>query len=102
MILGQFLKQPDEVKDYDINYKPWLNSTDDEDTLREVTVKSIECLDDPEDTSLECDLVLHTIYESKFWMSGGTSGYVYKLSVYARTEKGRIDESELIFAIEDI
>lgn len=102
MILGTFLKQPAEYKDYDIDYKPWLEGNEDDDTLSIVTVKSIICLDDPYDQQLECAELLNTKYHIKVWMAGGTSGYAYKLTLAVETAYGRIDESELIFAIEDI
>lgn len=99
MILKTFLKQPEEYKDYDIDYSPWLTPMGD--TLDDVEV-SIDCLDDPSDTSLVFNYggVTPTLF--KIWLRGGTSGYAYKVTLHATTVAGRIDESELIFAVGDI
>lgn len=99
MILKTFLKQPEEFKDYDISYVPWLTPIDD--TLNEVDV-FIECITDPLDTSLEFAYSEITATLFKLWLRGGTSGYAYKVTLRASTVGGRIDESELIFAIEGI
>ena len=99
MILATYTKQPSEVKDYDIDYSPWLAPMGD--TLEEVEEPIITCLTDPTDTALVCNSVLHTTQECKFWMSGGTAGQRYKLTVLAKTVGGRRDESELIFSIKD-
>lgn len=98
MILDTFTKQPAEVKDYDVDYAPWLLPIGD--TLNEVTA-TIECLTDPDDTSLVCDLIWYTVTYCKFWMSGGTAGNRYKLTARATTVEGRVDESELIFVVRD-
>lgn len=100
MILGTFIKQPSEVKDYDIDFAPWLSPLGD--TLDEV-LPFVECLTDPADTSLVCgpgDVRITTNY-AKFWVSGGTAGNRYKLTARAYTVGGRIDESELIFVVRD-
>lgn len=100
MRLETFTKQPDEVKDYDIDYSPWLLPISD--TLDEVVPK-VECLTDPSDTSLVCthDDVLTTTTRAKFWVRGGTAGNRYKLTALATTVEGRVDESELIFVVKD-
>lgn len=99
MILETYTKQPAEVKDYDIDYKPWLLPM--KDTLDDVPLPVVECLTDPDDTSLECREVLYTANEVKLWMIGGTDGNQYKVTIQAYTVGGRLDESELIFNIKD-
>lgn len=98
MRLATFDKQPTEIKDYDIDYAPWLLPMGD--TLDDV-VPTVECLTDPTDTSLECRSVVFTTTAAKFWMEGGTAGQRYKLTAKAFTVVGRLDESELIFTITD-
>lgn len=98
MILETFEKQPAEIKDYDVDYSPWLLPM--ADTLADVTA-SVTNVDDPDDVSLECFLVLHTTMTSKFWMRGGVDGERYKLTIQALTAGGRLDESELIFTVRD-
>lgn len=98
MILKTYTKQPLEIKDYDIDYAPWLLPMSD--TLDAVDV-TIVCIDDPTDTTLVCDEVLHTTVVAKFWVRGGTAGRRYKLTANASTVGGRVDESELVFAVRD-
>lgn len=99
MILKTFLKQPEEFKDYDVSYEPWLTPMGD--TLNEVDV-TVDCLDDPSDTSLQFAYGEMTATLFKVWIQGGTPGYAYKVTLRASTVGGRIDESELIFAVGDI
>lgn len=98
MRLSTYTKQPAEVKDYDVDYAPWLNPVGD--TLDGVTAV-ITCLTDSEDTSLVCNEVLHTTTYCKLWIAGGTAGNRYKVTLQASTVEGRIDESELIFVVKD-
>lgn len=98
MILEKFIKQPRERKDYDVDYEPWLSQITD--TLDEVTV-SVECITDPEDSTLIAEQPIYTVNRAKFWMSGGTAGNRYKMTILATTVGGRVDESELIFTVKD-
>ena len=99
MILKRLLKQPDELKDYDINFKPWLAPMADTLDDAEVFIEVLDSLDIP---SLKLNRQLMTEDTLKLWLEGGTSGEVYKVTVKITTVEGRIDESELIFAVEDI
>ena len=99
MILKKLVKQPSEVKDYDVDYSEWLSEMDN-DMLNEVYAK-VTCITNPNDTTLECDDIVHTTEVAKLWMRGGTDGYRYKVEITAITVEGRIDESELIFRIKD-
>lgn len=99
MILKTYRKQPNEAKDYDIDYAPWLTPM--ADTLDLVTA-SVECLDDPSNTSLEVTDILITPTTAKLWIAGGTSDMEYKITINATTVGGRVDESELKFLIEDV
>lgn len=96
MILETYVKQPWEVKDYDISYSPWFEGT--QDTL-DIAEAIVECLDDPADTALQVQQPLMTNSMVKLWVSGGTPEYVYKVTLRVTTVGGRKDESELIFAI---
>lgn len=99
MNLGTFLKQPTELKDYDIDFSPWLAPIND--TLDEVDI-TVECIDDPNDHALTVERPTNTETRYKFWLKGGTSGLVYKVTVLAFTVGGRRDESEVYFAVEDL
>jgi len=99
MILATRTKQPGEEKDYDIDYAPWLLPMDD--SLDEIEDVVVECITDPADTSLVCLESALTATTCKLWMSGGTDGQRYKVTVQVRTVGGRLDESELVFKIKD-
>lgn len=98
MILSRFIKQPAEVKDYDVDYNEWL--TPSADTLSNTTT-SVLCQTDPDDTSLTIDSVQTAASAIKIWVSGGTDGARYKVTVQVDTLGGRRDESELIFVVKD-
>ena len=98
MILEKFIKQPGELKDYDVDYAPWLTPMGD--TIDEVT-GTVICLTDPTDHSLVLVDSISTETRSKFWVSGGTPGNKYKLTAMCSTVGGRIDESELVFTVKD-
>ena len=99
MILAKYEKQPAEVKDYDIDYSEWLAPVADD--LDAVTT-SVECLSDPGDTSLQVDRAPFTATTVKLWISGGTHGARYKVTVTVTTTYERVDQSELIFTIKEI
>jgi hypothetical protein len=97
MILAKYEKQPAEVKDYDIDYSDWLIPA--EDTIDGITTTvTSETQATP---TLEVDYTQQTITLAKLWISGGTVGAQYKITVRMTSAGGRIDESELIFSIKD-
>jgi hypothetical protein len=97
MILAKYEKQPAEVKDYDIDYADWLIPA--EDTIDTITTTvTSETQATP---TLEVDYTEQTLTLAKLWISGGTVGTQYKVTVLMTSEGGRIDESELIFNIKD-
>lgn len=98
MILKKYTKQPNEVKDYDIDYLPWLTPIGD--TLDDVTA-TVENVDDPLDTTFVVDSTAITESTLKIWVSGGTAGNAYKVTLVVNSTGGRIDESELIFIVKD-
>lgn len=99
MKLATYSKQPVEVKDYDIDFSPWLSES--ADTLDTVTT-AVECQTDPTDTSLQVDRVQYTVDRAKVWVSGGTDGQTYKVTVTVSTAADRVDQSELIFKIKEV
>lgn len=98
-ILATYTKQPGEVKDYDVDYGEWLLPMSD--TLDQVD-PTVICLTDSADTSLvvgPTPQITDTV--CKLWVSGGTDGARYKVTLLATTVGGRKDESELIFRVKD-
>lgn len=98
MILAKYEKQPLEVKDYDVDYTPWLTTITD--TLASLAT-SVVCLTDATDETLEVDSTTFSDDTVKVWISGGTDGEQYKLTLRVTTTGGRVDESELIFRVRD-
>ena len=97
MILAKYEKQPLEVKDYDIDYADWLIPAEDViDTITTTVTSETQAV-----PTLEVDYTQQTITLAKLWISGGTVGTQYKVTVFMTSVGGRIDESELIFNIKD-
>lgn len=84
MILGKFIKQPADVVDYDIDYSDWLSSGD--------TVASATSTVSP--TGLTLGTIVVSSTSVKHWLSGGTSGVTYKVTVTAVTTGGRTVQHE--------
>ena len=97
MILAKYEKQPAEVKDYDIDYSEWLIPA--EDTISSIT--TVVTSESEAAPTLEVDYTQNTITVAKLWVSGGTVGTQYKITVLMTSEGGRVDESELVFNIKD-
>ena len=97
MILSRYTKQPVEVKDYDIDYSEWLGPGADTVASTTAIVTSItEAV-----PTLEIDSIMESTTTVKLWISGGTAGVSYKVTVQMTTADGRLDESELVFTVKD-
>lgn len=100
MNLGKFDKQPADVKDYPIDYSDWLGEIAGGDTLVDADA-SVICTTDPTNTALTVDSVTVSAKGLAVWLSGGTSGQTYKVTVLAQTAGGRRDENELTVRVKD-
>lgn len=98
MILDRKEKQPVEIKDYPINYAEWLAEVGD--TLTDVNA-SIECLTDIADNALTVHNLTLAPTAVSVWLSGGTDGQRYKVTVTVDTMGGRRDQSEFIVRVKD-
>ena len=97
MILSRYTKQPVEVKDYDIDYSEWLGPVADTVASTTAIVTSVtEAV-----PTLEIDSIMESSTAVKLWISGGTAGVSYKVTVQMTTTGGRLDESELVFKVKD-
>lgn len=101
MILAKYEKQPAEVKDYDIDYAEWLGPVGD--TV--ATAVAVVTSDAEPVPTLEVDSVGTSGTTVKLWVSGGTAGVRYKITVLMTTAgaagKTRKDESELVFTVKE-
>ena len=92
MILGTFSKQPVEVLDYDIDCSEWLVS-DDELTSATAVVEPV---------GVTADSVLVSSPRVKVWLSGGTNGATYKVTVTITTDDGRVKQVEFRVRVRDV
>lgn len=97
MILAKYEKQPAEVKDYDIDYSEWLGPVADE----VASVATVVTSDSEAVPTLVVDSTEQSTTVVKLWISGGTTGTRYKVTVRMTTAGGRLDESELVFTVKD-
>lgn len=91
MNLGTFTKQPVEVKDYDLDYSEWLVAAD--------TVEAAEVTVEP--AGLRVGSVFTQDKKIKVWLSAGTNGTVYKLTVTMTTADGRVKQDEFKVKVKD-
>lgn len=91
MMLGTHIQQPEEVKDYDIDYSDWLTSGD--------NVESVDVAVN------QAGLVAGPVYINdpfvKIWVSGGVSGITYKVTVTTTTADGRVKQDEFKIKVKD-
>lgn len=92
MILGTFSKQPVEVLDYDIDCSEWLVS---DDALASATAVV-------DTAGLTVDSVLISSPRVKVWLSGGTNGATYKVTVTITTDDGRVKQVEFRVRVKDV
>lgn len=96
MKLETFEKRPADKKDYDIGYSSWLSTGDAIDTA----TATVTC-DDETTPALQVDSIATNTNTVKLWISGGTIGKEYKVTVTATTTNvpPRIDQTYLIFKV---
>ena len=92
MILGSFSKQPVEVLDYDIDCSDWIVSDD-------AVVSATATVDG---TGLVINSVFVSSPRIKVWLSAGTNGSSYKVTVTITTDDGRIKQVEFRVRVKDV
>lgn len=91
-ILGRFVKQPDEVLDYDVDYTDWFtNRTDTPSTYVVVADPGITIV-----SSARTGSVVKAV------LSGGTSGRSYKITVRMTTSTGIIKEADFVVKVKAV
>lgn len=90
-IIGRRKKQPNETLDYDVSYVKFFSKRTDD--IATVTATA--------DTGLTVgvNIVLGKIY--KIFLSGGTSGQTYKVTVVMTSTTGVIKEDEFYVTIKE-
>ena len=100
MILDRKEKQPGEIKDYPIDYSKWLAEISGGDTIASANAAAV-CTSDASDTALVVDSVSTAATGLSVWLSAGTDGQIYKITVTVTTVGGRVDQSEFIVKLKD-
>lgn len=90
-ILAKFVKQPLEVQDYDVSFVDWLAAFPDTATSHTVSA----------DTGITLGTTSLTDGIVKVWLSGGTDGVAYKVTVSIVTAGNRVKEDEIIIKIKE-
>ena len=94
-LIATFEKQPADVLDYDIDYTTWLPDTD--------AIASATATVTPEGgMSVDLTLVIENNTRVKIWVSGGTNGITYKVTVTTTTADGRVKQDEFRVKVKDI
>lgn len=91
-ILETFQKQPADVQDYDIDFSEYLSALTD--TAASAVVEA-----EPGITVVN-HLIIGT--RVKVWLSGGTSGVRYKVTVRLTTTGGRTKEVEIRLVVREV
>jgi len=92
MNLGNFTKQPVEVIDYDIDYSEWLTPGD--------NVESAAVTVEPAGLTIESTFINDP--RVKIWVSGGSNGTQYKLTITTTTADGRVKQDEFKIRVKDV
>lgn len=101
MILGRFYKQPAETLDFDIDFSEFLSDGDSLVTTGNPPVPSpLSVVVDQDGLTLGPTYVLagNTI---KQWLSGGTDGVKYKITLTATSNAGRVKQVEFVVRVKD-
>ena len=91
-IIGAFTQQPGDMLDYDIDYTKWLVANDEViGATATVSPSGLNLISVSEGVP---DIV-------KIWVSGGTSGVRYKVTVTTTTKGGRVKEDEFLLTVKE-
>lgn len=91
MILSTYTKQPADTLDYDVDYTEWLDAGD--------TLISAVTSVDVVGLTVAAPMIVGS--KVKLWVSSGTHGTTYKVTLTVTTEHGRIKQDEVRFKLKD-
>jgi hypothetical protein len=101
MILGRFYKQPAETLDFDIDFSQFLSDGDSLVSTGNPPVPSpLDVAVTPSGLTLGPTFVLNgkTV---KQWLSGGTDGVKYKITLTVTSNAGRVKQVEFVVRVKD-
>lgn len=101
MILGKFTKQPAETLDFDIDFSEFLSDGDSLVTVGDPPVPSpLDVVVSPVGLTLGLTIVVGGSV-IKQWVSGGTDGQKYKITLTATSNAGRVKQVEFIVRVKE-
>lgn len=101
-ILGKFIKQPDEVLDYEFDFTPWLADRSDTIVSQTVTAAALPAAGIVP-SLMAISAITNTLGVIRFYASGGTSGVKYEVTCTITTAStpARVKQSEMIIAVKE-
>lgn len=101
MVLGRFYKQPAETLDYDIDFSEFLSDGDTLVATGNPPVPSpLDVTVSPSGLTLGPTFVIDQ-KKIKQWVSGGTDGISYKITLTATSNGGRVKQVEFVIRVKD-
>lgn len=101
MILGRFYKQPAENLDYDIDFSEFLSDGDSIVASGNPPIPSpLSVAVTPAGLTLGPTFVLDG-KSVKQWLSGGTNGIKYKITLTVTSNAGRVKQVEFVVRVKD-
>ena len=94
MALKKFTKDPNATLDYTIDWSAWLSPN--QDTISNATVPSV-----PSGLTIQTP-VTKTTTQTTVWISGGTAGTSYDVTVHITTTGGRQDDRTITIVCKDL
>ncbi|WP_458796501.1 phage fiber-tail adaptor protein [Mycobacteroides abscessus] len=91
--LGKFKKDPQAVLDYTVDWSAWLSPAGD--TITDATATASPA-------GLSVDSTTTTTDEVTVWLSGGTAGSSYMVTVHITTAGGRQDDRTMQIDCKDM
>lgn len=101
MVLGRFYKQPAETLDYDIDFSQFLTDGDTLVSAGDPPVPSpLDVVVAPTGLTLGPTVVIDGT-TVKQWVSGGTNGVSYKITLTVTSNVGRVKQVEFVIRVKD-
>lgn len=91
MALGKFVKSPDEIKRYSVDYVDWLDTGE---YLQAAVVTA-----SPSGPIIDVQGITSNDTDVSFFVTGGTAGTSYKLKTRATTTNGQVKEDIILLEI---
>ena len=106
-ILGSYIKQPAEVADYDIDFSEYfpsgdaISATGGSPSLPVGSTVFVTTTEEFPSLVVGASYVIDSGLTFKQWISGGTSGVTYKVTVRVTSTAGRVKEVEFKIKCKD-